>query len=199
MRKLCVFCGSSIGHNPEYPLAAVRLGEEVAARRWELIYGGGNIGLMGVVADACLAAGGTVIGVIPESLVGREISGRAIEHSGITRLEIVDSMHTRKARMAELADGFVALPGGIGTFEELFEILTWAQLGFHSKPIGLLNIANYYQPLQSLLDNAVQEGFLSASHRSLLLMDTDPKVLLDAFTHYEPIPIPSWIRRPEEL
>jgi uncharacterized protein (TIGR00730 family) len=199
MKRLCVFLGSKPGLRPEYRAAAESLGRLLAGRGLELVYGGGNIGLMGVLADACLAAGGGVIGVIPESLVGREVSGRTVEHSGLTRLEVVDSMHARKARMAELADGFVALPGGFGTFEELFEILTWAQLGFHHKPIGLLNVADYYAPLLALCDQAVAEGFLSPGDRELLLDRADPAALLEAMADYRPPAVTAWIREQREL
>lgn len=198
-RRICVFCGSSPGRRPEYRAAAGQLGRLLAERRLELVYGGGNIGLMGVVADACLAAGGSVIGVIPEALVGREVAGRAVEHSGLTRLEVVDSMHTRKARMAELADGFIALPGGFGTFEELFEILTWAQLGFHRKPIGLLDAADYFTPLLALCDSALAEGFLNAQSRALLLAHTGPAALLEAMAAYRPPRVTPWIREEKEL
>jgi uncharacterized protein (TIGR00730 family) len=159
LNTICIFCGSRPGRRPDYRAAAETLGRKLAERGLGLVYGGGNIGLMGITADACLAAGGQVIGIIPDALVGREVAGREVEHSGLSRLEVVDSMHTRKARMAELADGFIALPGGFGTFEELFEILTWAQLGFHGKPIGLLDVAGYYAPLLALCDQAVTEAF----------------------------------------
>lgn len=175
------------------------LGDLLAKRRISLVYGGGNIGLMGVVADACLAAGGVVIGVIPQALVGREVAGERVEHPGVTRLEIVDSMHARKARMAELADGFIALPGGFGTFEELFEILTWAQLGFHHKPVGLLNVAGYFDPLLTLCEQAVTEGFLRADNRELLMSHTRPEDLLEAMSAYQPPDLKIWIEREEEL
>jgi hypothetical protein len=165
----------------------------------ELVYGGGNVGLMGVVADACMAAGGRVTGVIPASLVGREVEGDPVEHVGITRLEVVDSMHTRKARMAELADGFIALPGGFGTFEELFEILTWAQLGFHQKPVGLLDVAGYYDPLLRLCNRAVEEGFLRQDHRELLLAHTKPETLLNLMAAYQPRAVEPWIKSEQEL
>jgi hypothetical protein len=199
MHRICIFCGSRAGHRPDYRAAAETLGRLLAERNLELVYGGGNIGLMGAVADACMAAGGAVVGVIPESLVGREVAGQAVEHVGITRLEVVDSMHTRKARMAELADGFIALPGGFGTFEELFEILTWAQLGFHQKPVGLLDVAGYYGPLLALCDQAVTEGFLSAQSRALLLAHTEPVGLLDTLAGYRPEPVKAWIKKEEEL
>jgi uncharacterized protein (TIGR00730 family) len=184
---------------PDYAAAAESLGRLLAARGLELVYGGGNVGLMGIVADSCMAAGGSVVGVIPEALVGREVAGRAVEHAGVTRLEVVDSMHTRKARMAELADGFIALPGGFGTFEELFEILTWAQLGFHRKPIGLLDVASYYGPLLGLCDRAVAEGFLKQANRDMLLAADDPLVLLDALAAYRPIQARHWITKEAEL
>lgn len=199
MNRVCIFCGASPGRRAEYRSAAAAMGRLLAERGLELVYGGGNVGLMGVIADACLSAGGSVIGVIPESLVGREVAGRAVEHGGLTRLEVVDSMHARKARMAELADGFIALPGGFGTFEELFEILTWAQLGFHRKPIGLLDVAGYYDPLLALCDRALAEGFLSPGNRELLLARTDPAALLDAFSAFQPEPVRPWIREEKEL
>ena len=199
LQRICVFCGASHGRRNEYRDAAVDVGRLIAARGSGLVYGGGNIGLMGVVANACLDAGGEVIGVIPESLVGKEFAGETIEHSGITRLEVVDSMHTRKARMAQLADGFIALPGGFGTFEELFEILTWAQLGFHQKPIGLLNVAGYFDPLLALCDQAVAEGFLRAENRAQLLAHTAPADLLDALAGYEAPTVRVWVKSAGEL
>ena len=199
IRKVCVFCGSSPGRREEYGVAAAALGDLLAKRRISLVYGGGNIGLMGIVANACLAAGGAVIGVIPEALVGREVRGERVEHTGVTRLEVVDSMHTRKARMAELADGFIALPGGFGTFEELFEILTWAQLGFHHKPVGLLNVAGYFDPLLELCDQAVTEEFLRTDTRKLLMSYNKPEELLDAMSSYPAPKLKVWIEREEEL
>lgn len=199
MKRICVFCGASVGRRPAYRQAAERLGAELAARELTLVYGGGNVGLMGRLADACLQAGGSAIGVIPEALVGREVAGTPVEHSGLTRLEVVDSMHARKARMAELAEGFIALPGGFGTFEELFEILTWAQLGFHQKPIGLLDVDAYFEPLVRLCDGAVNEGFLRPESRGLLLTHTDIGGLLDALGTYRPQPTTPWIRNAQEL
>lgn len=178
---------------------AEALGRLMAERKLELVYGGGNIGLMGIIADACLTAGGSVVGVIPKALVGREVAGRSVEHSRLSRLEIVDSMHARKARMAELADGFIALPGGFGTFEELFEILTWAQLGFHQKPIGLLDVAGYYDPLLALCDRAVEEGFLSSASRALLLARSEAETLLAALAGYQPEPVKAWIQQENQL
>jgi uncharacterized protein (TIGR00730 family) len=180
-RRLCVFCGSRPGVLPAYQEAARDLGRRLAAHGVELVYGGGNLGLMGLVANACLEAGGSVIGVIPQALLEWEVG-----HVDLTRLEVVDSMHARKARMAELADAFIALPGGLGTFEELFEILTWGQLGFHTKPVGLLNVAGYYQPLVQMVDAGVTQGFMKPENRALLLVgDTAPE-LLDAMAHYQP-------------
>lgn len=163
-KRLCVFCGSRPGRNSAYAAAAEALGRSFAERGIELVFGGGKVGLMGVAADACMAAGGSAIGVIPQALVEWEVG-----HNGLTRLEVVDSMHTRKARMAELADGFIAMPGGLGTFEELFEILTWAQLGFHRKPIGLLNVAGYYAPLVNMMQACVEEAFMPPENAGLLL------------------------------
>jgi uncharacterized protein (TIGR00730 family) len=180
MKRICVFCGSNAGHDPRYRSAAEALGRLLAGRGAELVYGGGNVGLMGIVADACLDAGGTVTGVIPEALIGKEVAGRAVDHRGLTRLEIVDSMHTRKARMAELADGFIALPGGFGTFEEFCEILTWGQLGFHVKPMGLLNVNGFYDPLLALFDRAVADGFLRPENRTMALAASDIGHLLEA-------------------
>jgi len=173
MRRLCVFCGSRTGDVESYRTAAQRLATLLAARGIGLVYGAGHIGLMGVLADAVLQAGGTVIGVIPRALVDRELA-----HQGLTELRIVDSMHQRKAAMAELADAFVALPGGYGTADELFEVLTWAQLGLHSKPIGLLNTAGFFDPLLAWLDRTVADGFVKVKYRQLLHTADDPEDLL---------------------
>jgi uncharacterized protein (TIGR00730 family) len=162
-RRICVFCGSSRGDDPAFALAAQATGESIAARGDHLVYGGGGIGLMGVVADAVLDAGGVAIGVIPAPLATREVA-----HPSLTQLIVVETMHERKARMAELADAFLALPGGFGTFDELFEILTWAQLGIHRKPVGLLNIAGYFDPLLTLVEQSIERGFVAQSHRSFL-------------------------------
>lgn len=199
MQRLCVFCGASPGRDPIYRDAATALGRRLAERGIELVYGGGNVGLMGVVADACLAAGGSVVGVIPEALVGKEVDGRHVDHRALTRLEIVDSMHARKARMAELADGFIALPGGFGTFEEFCEILTWGQLGFHVKPMGLLNVGGFYDPLLALFDRAVDEGFLRPQNRAMALADDDLERLLDAMRSYEPEAVGRWLRDEKQL
>jgi uncharacterized protein (TIGR00730 family) len=199
MQRLCVFCGANAGHAPAYCAAAEMVGRRLAAGGIELVYGGGNIGLMGAVADACLSAGGSVIGVIPEALVGKEVAGRSVDHRALTRLEVVDSMHTRKARMAELADGFIALPGGFGTFEEFCEILTWGQLGFHVKPMGLLNVNGFYDPLLKLFDHAVGEGFLRPQNRAMALADSDIDGLLVQMENYRPEPVGKWLKSSCEL
>jgi uncharacterized protein (TIGR00730 family) len=190
LRSVCVFCGSSAGRLPEYAAAARSLGQMLGERGLRLVYGGGNIGLMGILADAALAAGGTVIGVIPRHLMEKELG-----HIDCTELVIVGSMHERKARMAELADAFIALPGGIGTFEELLEILTWGQLGLHAKPCGILDVAGYFQPMLALLDRATGEGFLRPEHRGLLLTESDPSELLDALASAELPDLPKWLDR----
>jgi uncharacterized protein (TIGR00730 family) len=189
MRAVCVFCGSAPGRRSEYREAALRLGRELARRGVTLVFGGGNIGLMGVLANAAMESGGKVIGVIPRALVDREVA-----HHGVTDLRIVDSMHERKALMADLADAFVALPGGIGTLEEFCEVLTWAQLGIHGKPVCLLNVAGYYDPLIELLDHAMAEGFLSAEHRKLMLVGREAGSLLDECAAFRPAPVRSWLR-----
>jgi uncharacterized protein (TIGR00730 family) len=176
LRRICVFCGSRSGLGDAYVTAARALGRTLAERGLAVVYGGGNVGLMGELADAALAGGGEVIGVIPEALVRKEVA-----HTGLTELRVVASMHERKAQMADLSDAFIALPGGMGTFEELFEILTWAQLGLHEKPCGLLDVCGYFAPLCELLDHAVAEGFVDARHRRLLLHSTSSDELLTAF------------------
>ncbi|HMC09888.1 MAG TPA: TIGR00730 family Rossman fold protein [Pirellulaceae bacterium] len=173
LRSICVFCGSSTGNRQEYAAAAADFGRLLGERRIRLVYGAGNVGLMGVLADAALAAGGEVIGVIPQMLVDRELA-----HRGITDLRIVTSMHERKALMAELSDGFVALPGGLGTYEELCEVLTWAQLGIHHKPCGYLNVLGYFDPLARMFDHAVTEGFLRSEQRRLFISSNEPDALL---------------------
>ncbi|MBN8464356.1 MAG: TIGR00730 family Rossman fold protein [Dechloromonas sp.] len=199
MQRLCVFCGSNAGHDPRYRNAAEALGRLLAGRGIELVYGGGNVGLMGTIADACLAAGGTVIGVIPEALLGKEVAGRHVDHRALTRLEVVASMHARKARMAELADGFIALPGGFGTFEEFCEILTWGQLGFHVKPTGLLNVNGFYDPLLAMFDRAVEDGFLRAENRAMALAAGDGESLLAAMAAYRPEPVSKWLKETQQL
>ena len=192
MKHICVFCGSNQGAKPGYKAAAQALGQALVKRGLGLVYGGGNVGLMGTIADTVLSVGGTAIGVIPQALVDKELA-----HQGLTQLHIVDSMHERKALMAELSDGFIALPGGFGTFEEFCEVLTWAQLGFHQKPCGLLNIDGYYSPLIAMFDHATNEQFVRPPHRSLVLEAQDPDRLLDKLASYEPITFQKWIDRKE--
>jgi uncharacterized protein (TIGR00730 family) len=192
MRRLCVFCGSSDGERPGYLELARQMGTALAERGIETVYGGGNVGLMGAVADAALAAGGRVIGVIPDGLLAKERG-----HRGISELEVVGSMHERKARMAKLSDGFIALPGGLGTLEELAEALTWSQLGLHRKPCGVVNLAGYFDPLIEFLDRAVEEGFMRAESRRMLLVAGDPAALLDAFEGYEAPVVRRWLEADE--
>jgi uncharacterized protein (TIGR00730 family) len=192
VKRLCIFCGSSPGARPAYRAAAEGLGTLLAQRGIGLVYGGASVGLMGAVADAALAAGGEVVGVLPRSLARKELA-----HERLTELRLVDSMHERKAQMAELSDGFVALPGGVGTLEELFEILTWAQLGLHAKPCALLDTAGYFEPLLAVLDRAVDERFLRPPHRAMLLVDEAPERLLDAMVRYRPPRVEKWIDRSE--
>jgi len=192
MKRLCVFCGSSHGANPAYAEAAVTLGTLLANRGIGLVYGGGNVGLMGVIADAALAAGGEVIGVIPKSLADREVA-----HHGVTDLRVVDSMHTRKAMMADLSDAFIAMPGGVGTFEEFFEAITWTQLGLHRKACGLLNVAGFYTPLAVFIDQAVSEGFIKPVHRAAIVVDDNPERLLNSLSTIDLPYAPKWINRDE--
>ena len=172
--SVCVYCGSRPGAQPTYAEAARTLGRAIGARGWQLVYGGGNVGLMGIVADAVLAAGGRAVGVIPESLMRREVG-----HGGLHELHVVPTMHVRKQMMAERADVFIALPGGIGTLEELFEVWTWRQLGYHDQPIGLLNVQGYYDDLLRFMGHTASEGFLAPSQLQNLLVATDPHALLD--------------------
>ena len=190
MKRICVFAGSSPGANDTYRMAAVELGEALAGSGIELVYGGGCVGLMGVLADAALARGGRVTGVIPHTLMVREVG-----HRGLTDLRVVESMHERKAMMAELSDGFIALPGGFGTLEETFEILTWAQLGLHAHPCGLLNIDGYFDALLAFLDRSVNEAFVREAHRAMLLVDDSPRRLLDRFAAYRAPTVEKWLQR----
>ena len=190
VRSVCVFCGASIGSNPAYREAAVALGQTIARRGLTLVYGGGAVGLMGVVADAAMAAGGEVVGIIPQSLVDAEVG-----HTGLTRLEVVDGMHARKARMAELSDAFIALPGGLGTLEELFEVWTWGQLGYHAKPLGLLDVNGFYEKLGGFLDHIVEEGFVRPQHRAMLLLGQQPDELLDGMDTFIAPVVPKWVER----
>jgi uncharacterized protein (TIGR00730 family) len=190
LRSLCVFCGSSHGRNIAYREAAESLGRALAASGRRLVFGGGKVGLMGVLADAVLAHGGEATGVIPQHLVDLEVA-----HSGLTDLRIVDSMHQRKRLMAELADGFIILPGGLGTLEEFFEVWTWGQLGLHRKPYGLLNVASYFDPLLAFLDHAVAERFVYADHRRLLLVADSADTLLAALDTHDVPATPKWVDR----
>ncbi|HWP60340.1 MAG TPA: TIGR00730 family Rossman fold protein [Candidatus Acidoferrales bacterium] len=188
--RICVFAGSRAGARSEYAEAARRLARALVARHYGLVYGGGNVGLMGVVADAVLEHGGHVTGVIPEPFVVREVA-----HRGLSELRIVQSMHERKAVMAELSDAFIALPGGIGTMEEFFEVLSWAQLGIHQKPCGLLNVCDYYRPIVEFLDYALQADFLKPSHRALLIVEDRAEALLDRFEKYAAPELTRWFDR----
>lgn len=189
MRRVCVFCGSSAGARPAYAAAARALGGELAARGLGLVYGGGSVGLMGVLADAVLGAGGEVIGVIPGPLATRELA-----HAGVTELRVVASMHERKATMAGLADGFVALPGGLGTFEETLEVLTWAQLGIHAKPVGVLDVEAYWDGLRRMLAHAVAERFVRPEYAALLLWGGTPAEVLDRLAAWRPSRAPgAWL------
>jgi uncharacterized protein (TIGR00730 family) len=180
MKSICIFCGSSDSVHPDYLSSARQMGGTLADRGIRLIFGGGKTGLMGAVADGVLEAGGEVIGVIIPSM-----NTKALAHDGLTRMEVPLTMHARKAKMHELADGYIALPGGFGTFDELFETVTWAQTGAHEKPVGLLNVRNYYAPLMTAIDHAVQEGFIFQEHRDVLFLEKDPTVLIDRMERYE--------------
>jgi uncharacterized protein (TIGR00730 family) len=193
MQRLCVFCGSSPGHDPAYAASAAQFGRLLAERGIGLVYGGGRVGLMGKLADAALEAGGEVIGVIPQALLDCEVG-----HRGLTQLRVVDSMHARKALMGELAEGFVALPGGVGTLEELFEVWTWAQLGIHKKPCGLLDVDGFFAPLVRFLDGLVEKGFIRPEYRAMLVVASTPEELLERFAAYEP-PAGKWSARSRRL
>jgi len=190
MKRLCVYCGSNRGRNPAYAEAAKTLGGVLAAHGIGLVYGGASTGLMGVVADAVTVNGGEAIGVIPQDLLRKEKP-----HERLTALRVVDSMHERKAMMAKLSDGFVALPGGLGTLEELFEVWTWAQLGFHRKPCALFNVISYFDPLIVFLDKAVKEGFVKKEHRSMLIVESEPANLVAQLDSYRPPDVPRWLRQ----
>jgi uncharacterized protein (TIGR00730 family) len=188
VRRVCVYAGSNPGNDPAFADAARTLATVVAERGIGVVYGGGKVGLMGVIADGALAAGGEVIGVMPQALIDREIG-----HDGLTELMVVDSMHSRKARMAELADAFIAVPGGIGTLEELIEVYTWSQLGIHDKPCGVLNVNGYYDGLVGFLDHAVVSGFLRPQHRAVLSVAATPGELLDRLAAFEPPTVGKWL------
>jgi uncharacterized protein (TIGR00730 family) len=190
MKRVCVYCGSNVGRQRAYAQAAKDLAHAMVKRQIDLVYGGASVGVMGVLANAVLAAGGHVIGIVPQTLVDREVA-----HTGLSELRVVTSMHERKTLMAELSDGFIALPGGLGTLEELFEILTWAQLGLHQKPCGLLNSCDYYRSLIDFLDHAVAEQFLDKVYRAMLLVEEQPERLLERFEGYQAPAVARWVDR----
>jgi len=190
MKSVCVFCGSSVGDDPAFAAGARELADGLIANGLTLVYGGGSVGLMGVLADEMLAQGGHVIGVIPRMLWEREVG-----HRGLTDLRIVETMHERKALMAELSDGFIAMPGGIGTFEEFFEVWTWGQLGVHRKPCALLNTAGYFDPMLAMIDTMIRRRFLKPEYRDMVLVDTTPAALLTRMEAYEPPTVGKWIDR----
>ncbi|MFU1981515.1 TIGR00730 family Rossman fold protein [Bordetella hinzii] len=192
LKQICVYCGSNGGRQPEYLEQARAFGQELVKRDIGLVYGGAAVGLMGAVADGVMQAGGHAVGIIPVSLMQKELA-----HRGLTELHVVQSMHERKTMMAEQADGFVALPGGAGTLEEIFETWTWAQLGMHRKPCGLLNIAGYYDDLARFLDHTVAEAFMRPQHRAMLAIESDAAALLDRFAAYEPPTVSKWITQGE--
>ncbi|KAA0894097.1 TIGR00730 family Rossman fold protein [Oryzomonas rubra] len=190
MKSICVYCGSNPGRQEAYAGAARDLAKSLVDRNLRLVYGGASVGIMGLVADTVLELGGEAVGVIPDALMRKEIA-----HPNLTELHVTRSMHERKTMMAELSDGFIALPGGIGTLEEIFEIWTWAQLGFHGKPCGLLNIAGYYDALITFLDHTVAEQFVREPHRSMLLVEQSPNALLDRFAGYAPPTVQKWVEK----
>jgi uncharacterized protein (TIGR00730 family) len=191
MKRICVFCGSSSGKGEKYERLAAAMGRALAERGLGLVYGGGRVGLMGTLADAALKSGGEVIGVIPEDLVKKELA-----HTGVTDLRVVGSMHERKKLMFDLSDGFVAMPGGFGTLDEFCEILTWAQLGLHRKPTGVLDAGGYFDRFLAFVDHAVGEGFIRGKHRDLLIVESEPKSLLDAFASYTPADLTKFLKTP---
>jgi uncharacterized protein (TIGR00730 family) len=190
VKRVLVFCGSSPGARPEYAEAAAELGRLLAERELELVYGGASVGLMGAIADATLAAGGTAIGVIPNRLVEAEVA-----HAGLTKLHVVDTMHERKALMAELSDAVIALPGGTGTLDELFELFTWSQLGLYRMPLGMLDVVGYWKPLLAFLEHAVNERFLRAEHLETLIISEEPGALLDTLAAHKPHQLDKWLDR----
>lgn len=192
MKSICIYCGSNFGRQEAYANAARTLAKSLVDRNIRLVYGGASVGIMGLIADTVLHLGGQAVGVIPEALVRKEVA-----HKNLTELHVTQSMHERKTLMAELSDGFIAMPGGIGTLEEIFEIWTWAQLGFHTKPCGLLNIEGYFDSLTTFLDHAVAEQFIKTPHRSILLTDTNPEKLLDRLASYKPPTIQKWAEKIE--
>ena len=191
MRSVCVFCGANLGSDPGVVLAAKGVGSAIAESGRTLVYGGAKVGLMGALADAALAAGGTVLGVSPQALVDKEVA-----HQGLTELPVVTSMHERKMRMAELAEGFIAMPGGLGTLEEFFEVWTWAQLGFHQKPLGMFGPSSFFAPLLAYLDSLVAQKFVRPEHRQMVMLDEEPRALLERLTAYQPSTLSKWIVKP---
>ena len=192
INSICIYCGSSPGRLDAYASAAFSLAESLVSRNIRLVYGGASIGIMGMVADQVLKLGGQVIGVIPKALAHKEVA-----HHHLTELHVTQSMHERKMLMAELSDGFIALPGGIGTLEELFEIWTWAQLGFHRKPCGLLNVEGYYDSLITFLDHVLAEQFVKKHHHAMLILETNPDALLDRYVNYQPLAVRHWVGKDE--
>ena len=192
LTSVAVYCGSNLGSDPAYAAATASLGEAMAGRGIRLVYGGGQVGLMGVVADAVLKHSGQALGVITEALVAKEVS-----HRGLATLQVVKTMHERKAAMADAADAIVMLPGGFGTFEEFFEVLSWTQLGIHAKPCGILDVAGFFAPLRALLDGAVTAGFVHPAHRDMVIVDDDPALLLDRLAAWTPVTVSKWLDRAE--
>jgi len=190
MKRICIFCASSPGNRPEYAAAAEQMATELVNRKIGLVYGGSKVGLMGVLADAVLGAGGEAVGVIPKNLMEREV-----RHAGLSKLHVVRSMHERKALMADLSDAFIALPGGFGTLEEFCEVVTWSQLGLHAKPCGILNVLEYYSPLLAMFDHAVEERFLKPENRALVLARASPAELLRALEQWRPLRVEKWLDR----
>ena len=188
MKSICIYCGSSAGNKPEYQSMARQVGRTLAEQNLTLVYGGGSVGLMGITADACLEAGGKVIGIIPQKLMDKEVG-----HKSLTEMHVVADMHTRKAKMVELSDGFIAMPGAYGTLDEVFEALTWAQLGYHQSPVALLNVGGFYDGLLQFLDRAAGDQFLRPMHRQMLLVGTEIKPLLDQMRAHEPINADKWL------
>ncbi|MES2105761.1 MAG: TIGR00730 family Rossman fold protein [Pseudomonadota bacterium] len=190
MKSICVYCGSSTGASPVYTEAAKALANQFVANDIALVYGGGNVGLMGVIADEVMRLGGQATGVIPQALMNKEVG-----HTGLSKLHIVSNMHERKAMMADLSDGFIAMPGGVGTLEELFEVFTWAQLGFHTKPIGVLNVDGFYDSLIAFLNHTVQSRFLKAEHLAMLFNEAEPEKLVQRFRQYQPVLVDKWLKK----
>jgi len=188
MQRICVFCGSSTGIKQDYAVGARELGLVLAKQNIDLVYGGGHVGLMGIVADAAMSAGAKAIGVIPRCLADKEVA-----HQGLTELRVVQTMHERKAQMAELSDGFIAMPGGFGTLEELFEVITWAQLGIHKKPFGLFNIAGYFDKLIEFLDFQVEQGFVPLRHREMIIVSDEAEQLVELLSNFQPVTREKWM------